>query len=86
MIGKDSKQIYSDENIKLSFYGEHAYNKFIIIFHIINPLKFLIIGMFLGIFNVLFVEIFKLSWYIAGILPTILMMALYGYRKYQKKY
>jgi len=82
MIGRDSKQIYEDEDIDIAFYSEKAYKKFVITFHIINPLKFLIAGFFIGIADVLAVAVFKAEWYYGAILPLFLMAALFSYRRY----
>lgn len=84
MLGKDSKKIYVNEKIKLRFEDESAYLNFVRIVHIINPLKFLIIGIVLQTINIAIVAIFELSSYIAAILPIVCIILLTGYRKYNE--
>lgn len=81
---KDSKNIYNDEKIKLSFLGEAAFRKFVIIVHIIIPLKFLMLGFILGILCVGVVAFLNYPLYIVAVIPFVLSIALYGYRNYIK--
>lgn len=79
---KDSDKIYNDEKIRLSFLGEAAFRKFVIIIHIIIPLKFMIFGFILGIICVGIVAFLNYPLYIVAVIPFVLSIALYGYRNY----